>query len=278
MRLEGARNIAKAWLVVGIVAGTAAALGWLLADRRGATLFAFAALLAASAVYAVGDRALLGSLGGRAYALAEDPLLRSTADRIAAQLGVLPPRLYLIDDTFPRAFVVGRGPRSSSLAVSSGLLVTLTPAELDGVIAHELAHVRSRDVLTQTFAVLFAVTLLETTRIGGWLSRALLFVLGPVASAFVHLLLSPKRELAADRRAADALGTGEGLAGALLRLHTASELVVLRASPATEPLYAIDPFDDSRLASLFKTHPPLPDRIARLRTAGKAQKPTARAQ
>ena len=105
------------------------AFGWLLAGVRGASLFAFCSLLGASAVYAAGDRALLGMLGARPFALAEDPLLRSTTDRIAAALGVRPPRLHLIDDGFPRAFVVGRGPRSSSLALSTALVTALTPAE-----------------------------------------------------------------------------------------------------------------------------------------------------
>jgi len=100
-----ARNILKAWLLVGLLAAAFAGVGWLLADVRGAVLFAFCSLLAATAAYAVGDRALLGMLGARPFALAEDPLLRSTADRVAAQLQIPPPKLQLIDDTFPRAFV-----------------------------------------------------------------------------------------------------------------------------------------------------------------------------
>ena len=153
-------------------------------------------------------------LGARPFALAEDPLLRSTTDRIAAQLAILPPKLQLLDDGFPRAFVVGRGPRSSTLVVSSGLLTALTPNELGAVLAHELSHVRSRDVLTQTYAVLLSTTLLELTRVGGFLSRFLLAVLAPVASAFTHLMLSSKREFAADRTGA-ALGDPNDLADAL---------------------------------------------------------------
>ena len=107
-----------------------------------------------------------------------------------------PPKLCLIDDGFPRAFVVGRGPGGATLVVSTGLLRALRREELDAVIAHELAHVRSLDVLTQMFAVLLATTLIETSRLGGFLSRALLFVLAPIAAAFTHALLSPKREYA----------------------------------------------------------------------------------
>lgn len=268
MRAAAARNIVKAWLLVLLLTAGFAGVGWLLADSRGALLFAFCSLLAASAAYAVGDRALLGMLGARPFALAEDPLLRSTTDRLAAQLGIQPPKLQLIDDGFPRAFVVGRGPRGSTLAVSSGLLTGIAPAELEAVLAHELAHVRSRDVLTQTYAVLLSTTLLEMTRIGGFLSRFLLAVLAPVGAAFTHLLLSPKRELAADAVAASLVDPHD-LADSLIRLDRAAELVEFHAAPTTEPLYTVSPFDHAeRVARMFVTHPPVADRVARLRALG----------
>jgi heat shock protein HtpX len=219
-------------------------------------------------VYRYGDRALLGMLGARPYALAEDPLLRSAADTTAAKLGVRPPHLYVIADGFPRLFAVGRGPASSALAVSAGALQALRPDELEAAIAHELAHVRRRDVLVQTFVVLFAATLIEASRIGGWLSRALLYVLAPIAAAFVHVLLSPRRELHADALAADATGAAHDLADALMRLDRASELVDFAASPATEPLYPVDPFEAEGVARMFKTHPPLVERVRRLRELG----------
>ncbi len=265
MRWAAARNVVKAWLLAAIPAAIFGGIGWLLADRRGAALFAFASLLGAAGAYAVGDRALLGMLGARPFALAEDPLLRSTVDRLSIQIGITPPRLHLIDDGFPRAFVVGRNPRSSTLAVSAGLLTALTPGELEAVLAHELAHVRVRDVLTQTQAVLLATTLLELTRIGGFLTRFLVAVIAPVAAAFTHLVLSSRRELAADALAAGLVDPHD-LADALLRLDRAAELVEFHASPTTEPLYTVSPFDHSeRVASMFVTHPPLADRVARLR-------------
>jgi heat shock protein HtpX len=228
-------------------------------------LFVFCVLLAATAVYRYGDRALLGMLGARPFALAEDPRLRSTVDAVAAKLSVRPPSLYLIDDGFPRLFIVGRGPRSTSLALSTGCLSALRLEELEAAVAHELAHARRRDVLVQTFVVLFAVTLVEASRVGGWLSRVLLYMLAPIASAFVNLLLSPRRELEADALAAASAGSGHDLADALLRLETGARLVAFAASPATEPLYPIDPFEDVGLARMFKTHPPFATRVARLR-------------
>jgi heat shock protein HtpX len=264
-------NLAKAWLLVALLAGLLGGLGWVIGGTTTALLFGLCSLLAATGVYRYGDRALLGMLGARPFALAEDPLLRSAADTTAARLGVRPPQLYVIPDGFPRLFVVGRGPTSSTLAVSAGALQALRPEELAAAIAHELAHVRRRDVLVQTFVVLFAATLVETSRIGGWFSRILLYAFAPIAAAFVHVLLSPKRELRADALAAAATGGAHDLADALMRLDRASELVEFAASPATEPLYPIDPFENEGVARMFKTHPALEERIRRLRELGAAR-------
>jgi heat shock protein HtpX len=265
VRAASARNILKAWLLVLGLAGAFGSLGWIVADERGASLFAFCSVLAASAVYAVGDRVLLGMLGARAFAQAEDPLLRSTVDRLSAQLAIRPPKLAVVSDGFPRAFVVGRGPGSSTLGISTGLLAALSPAELEAVIAHELAHVRARDVLTQTFAVVLSTTLLELTRAGGWLSRWLVAVMAPIAAAFTHVLLSPKRELAADAVAAG-LTDPHDVADALQRLERAGDLVVFEGPQSTGPLYTVSPFDATdRVSRMFVTHPPLEVRVARLR-------------
>jgi heat shock protein HtpX len=267
-RGAAALNLLKAWAFVGFLATSFAALGWAIGGLPSAALFGLCALLAATGLYRFGDRALLGMLGARPFALAEDPLLRSVVDTVAAKLTVRPPQLYLIDDGFPRLFAVGRGPASSTLALSTGVLQALRPEELEAAVAHELAHVRRRDVLVQTHVVLFAATLMEASRIGGWLSRALLYALAPIASAFVNVLLAPSRELAADALAAQMTGRAHDLADALLRLDRAAELVAFAATPATEPLYPIDPFVDEGIARMFKTHPPLEPRIRRLRTLG----------
>jgi heat shock protein HtpX len=117
----------------------------------------------------------------------------------------------------------------------------------------------------QTSVVVLAATFLELTRIGGWFQRALLFVFGPIAAAFVHLMLSPKREYLADAAAASICGSPHPMAEALIRLDQTSELVSFRGSPATEPLYTINPFLEEGLAALFVTHPPIGDRVRRLR-------------
>ncbi len=268
VRLAAASNVLKVWLLVAIPTAAAGGIGWLVAGERGSFLFGGCSFLGWATVYIVGDRALLGMLGGRPFAVAENPLLRSTVDRLAAGFQILPPRLFLIDDPFPRSFSVGRGPRSAAIAVSTGLLGALPPDELSALLAHEVAHIRRRDVLPQTFAVLTAQILIEASRLGGWFARPLLYILAPVAAAIVHLELSDKRELAADARAAQVTGGAHDLADALHRLDRAAELVSFAAPPATAPLYPLDLFDDSRLVRMFKTHPPLESRLARLRALG----------
>ena len=259
------RNVAKAWILMIVVCGALALAGWELGGYRLLSIFLFCGLLLTGAVYWYSDRVALAMVRARELPLAEAPALHSTVERLAARAGVLKPRLYLMPDGLPRALVVGRGPRGSTLAVSAGLVAACPPAELEGVLAHELAHVRHRDVVVQTAVVVLAEWLVEVSRIGGALERALLFVLGPIAAAFVHLLLSPRREFAADRAAAVLCDSPHGLADALIRLDQASELVVFEGSPATEPLYTFNPFLEEGLAALFVTHPPIEERVRRLR-------------
>jgi heat shock protein HtpX len=265
VRLRIFWNVLKAWLL--LVGGCAvlAAIGWPLGGYRLVSLLLFFGLLVAGAAYWYADRVALGMIGARELPLGEAPALHANVSRLAALAGVAKPRLYLLADGHPRALTAGRGPRGSSIAVSSGLLGAAPPAELEGVLAHELAHIRSRDVLVQTSVVVLAAALIEMSRIGGWLERALLFVLGPVAAALVHLVLSPKREFEADRFAARLCESPHGLADGLIRLEQASELVEFRANPATEPLYIINPFAEEGLAALFVTHPQIGERVRRLR-------------
>ena len=265
MRLVAARNLIKTWLFATGILAVFALSGWGLGGVRLLSIFVFCGLLLVGGAYWIFDRVVLGMTGARELPLAEAPLLHSTVERLAALAGVAKPRLYLIPDGLPRALASGRGSRSSVIAVSAGLVSACPPAELEGVLAHELAHVRLNDVQLQTAAAVLAGSMLETSRIGGFLERALLFVLGPIASACVHLLLSPKREFEADRLAARLCDSPHGLADALIRLEQAAELVDFRGSPATEPLYTINPFLEQGIAALFVTHPPVAERVRRLR-------------
>jgi heat shock protein HtpX len=266
VRFAAARNVAKAWLLLFGVSGVLALAGWAIGGLRLLSIFVFAALLLTVGAYWTFDRVVLGMVRARELPIAEAPLLHSTVERLAARAGLLKPKIYLIPNGLPLALATGRGPTYSAIALSSGCLSACPPAELEGVIAHELAHVKHRDVALVTAVVVLAASTIEFSRIGGFLSRALLFVLGPIAAACVHVLISPKREFYADRRAAELCGSPHGLADALLRLEQAAELVEFQASPATEPLWTFNPFLEQGLAALFVTHPPVAERVRRLRS------------
>ena len=265
MRFIAFRNIVKAWLLLAGVCGVLALAGWAIGGLRLLSIFVFCGLLLVIGAYWTFDRVVLGMVRARELPMAEAPLLHSTVERLAAVAGVVKPKLYLIPDGMPLALATGRGPSSSAIAISSGCVTACPPAELEGVFAHELAHIKHHDVALQTAVVVLAASMIELSRIGGWLERALLFVLGPMAAACVHVLLSPKREFEADYRAAEFCGSPHGLADALVRLEQAAELIDFKASPATEPLWTFNPFLEEGLAALFVTHPPIEERVRRLR-------------
>jgi heat shock protein HtpX len=265
VRFAALRNIAKSWVLLVGITGVLALVGWGIGGYRLLSIFVFCGLLLTGGAYWTFDRVVLGMVRARELPVAEAPLLHSTVERLAARAGVLKPKLYLIPDGLPLALATGRGPTYSALALSSGCVTALPPAELEGVLAHELAHVKHRDVVVQTAVVVLAASMIELSRVGGFLQRALLFVLAPVAAACVHVLLSPKREFEADERAAELCESPHGLADALVRLEQAAELVEFQASPATEPLWPFNPFEEDGLAALFVTHPKAEERVRRLR-------------
>jgi heat shock protein HtpX len=263
--LPRVRNVLKSWA---LLFGLCALLGFvplLTGNYRLLSIFLFCALLLAGAGYFYIDRIALGAVGARELPRGEAPALYSTVERLAALAGVPKPKLYVLRDGYPRALSAGRGPRGSTIALSRGLLGAAPPAELEGILAHELIHIRDRDVLIQSTVSVFAGAIIETSRVGGFLQRGLLFALGPLAAALVHLFLSPKREFLADLGAAELCNSPHGLADALIRLEQTGELVEFQASPATEPLYTINPFAEEGLAALFVTHPPVGERVRRLR-------------
>jgi heat shock protein HtpX len=265
-RLLIARNLLKAWLTLIVFALLLGALGWELGGYRLGILFIASAVLVAAALYWYADRIVLGMVGGRELLAGEAPALHATVDRLALRAGIVRPKLYVLPDSYPRALSAGRGAGGGAgIAVSLGLIGVASPAELEGIVAHELAHIRHRDVLVQTIAVVVAAAIVEASRVGGFMQRGLLFVFGPIAAAFVHLLLSQKREYEADRFAAEICDSPHGLADALIRLEQAMQLVAFEASPTTEPLYTTNPFAEEGLAALFVSHPPVGERVRRLR-------------
>jgi heat shock protein HtpX len=263
--LRAALNVAKAWLLLGGFVALLSAFGWWLGGFGLASVFFVCALLMAATLHWYGPRIVLASLGARELLLAEAPDLYTTVERLAIRAGVTRPRMFVLADGHPRALAVGRGASASGIALSHGLVAMAPPAELEGILGHELARIRNRDVTVETPVVVLTGWLVEASRIGGWFERALLFVLGPVAASVAQVLLSEKRIFAADLRAARICDSPHGLADALVRLEQAQELVSFQASPTTAPIYVVNPFEAAGLAALFGTHPPIGERVQRLR-------------
>jgi heat shock protein HtpX len=263
--VRAALNVAKAWLLLGGFVALLTALGWWIGSFGLASVFFVTGLLMAATLHWYGPRIVLASLGARELLLAEAPDLYTTVERLSIRAGVARPRMFVLADGHPRALAVGRGASASGIALSHGLVAVSTPAELEGVLGHELARIRNRDVTVETPVVVLTGWLVEASRIGGWFERALLFVLGPVAASVTQVLLSERRVFAADLRAARICESPHGLADALVRLEQAQELVSFQASPTTAPVYLVNPFEAVGLAALFGTHPPIGERVKRLR-------------
>lgn len=227
------------------------------------------------------DRLILRSSGARLLTAEEAPDLHQMVAELAAAAGIPAPRLYLTDEPHANAFATGRNPAHGAVAVTSGLLRTLPRREVRGVIAHEIAHIRNRDVTIATVAAGLAAVIggiANALQFGalfggssddedgaGSIVGALLFALvAPIGAALVQMAISRSREYVADATAARLTGDPEALASALERLSGAAARIPYQGQPATASLYIVNPFAGG-LAGLFSTHPPMEDRIARLR-------------
>src|SRR5919109_520225 len=177
------RNVLKSWLLLVGACAVFSLPGITFGNYRLLSILVFAALLLATGLYVYSDRVALGMVGAKELVQGEAPALHSTVERLAARAGVAKPRLYVMRDGFPRALVAGRGPRGSALAVSRGLAPAMPPAGLGGVLPHELAHLRNRDVLLQTTVSVLAAAVVEASRIGGGGGRGAAVLAPPVSAA-----------------------------------------------------------------------------------------------
>jgi heat shock protein HtpX len=229
--------------------------------------------------YFYSDKIALRSSGAQPVTREQVPRLYAVMERLAAKAGLPVPKLYVIPQAAPNAFATGRNPQHASVAVTEGLLELMTDDELEGVIAHELSHVRNYDILTSSIAATLAaaVTYLahfgmffggdREDREGGGLGAILMMVLAPLAAMLLQLGLSRGREYAADETGARMVGQPYGLISALQKLGAYNKQIPTTAvSPSTAALCIVQPlFGRASLSGLFSTHPPLEDRIAALR-------------
>ena len=273
-------NTLKTALLLTLLSGLLLLIGELLGGQTGLLIaFAFAIIMNFGS-YWFSDKVVLrmykaGEVGP------EHPLHRMTG-RLAQQAGLPMPRVYVIPDASPNAFATGRNPHHAAVAATEGILRLLGERELEGVIAHELAHIKHRDILIGSIAATAAATIMMVASMARWafifggfggrddrddgnpLAMLAMAILAPLAATMIQMAISRSREFAADRRAAQIAGSPYGLADALRKIDAAARRVPLDANPATAHMFIMKPFAGRGITKLFSTHPPTEQRIERL--------------
>jgi heat shock protein HtpX len=259
-------------------------IGQAFGGRNGMTLALGAAVVMNGVAYFYSDKIALMSSGARPTSREESPRLYAVMERLAAKANLPVPKLYLIPQAAPNAFATGRNPQHASVAVTQGLMELMDDEELEGVIAHELSHVRNYDILTSSIAATLAGAITWIAHIGRWgmmfggmgggrdrdrngggIAALLMLILAPLAALLLQLGISRQREYEADASGARMVGHPYGLVRALEKLGAYNQQIPMNISPTTSALCIVAPLTSRELfTSLFSTHPPLADRIARL--------------
>jgi heat shock protein HtpX len=262
------------------------ALGQAFGGQRGMTIALVFAVLMNGTAYFFSDKIALASSGAVPISREEAPRLYAVMERLAAKANLPMPKLYLIPQPAPNAFATGRNPSHASVAVTQGLLELMNDDELEGVIAHELSHVRNYDILTSSIAATIAGAITWIAEMGRWgmifggwgggrdgdrrgggLAAILMLFLAPLAALLLQLGISRQREYQADASGARMVGYPNGLISALEKLGAYNKRIPMDISPSTAALCIVAPFSPGQILSgLFSTHPPLADRIAALRS------------
>jgi heat shock protein HtpX len=254
-------------------------LGAAFGGRNGMAMALFFAVIMNFGAYFFSDKIALMSSGAVPISREQAPRLYAVMERLAGKANLPMPKLYLIPQPAPNAFATGRNPSHASVAVTQGLLELMNDEELEGVIAHELSHVRNYDILTSSIAATIAgaVTFLarfgfffggdNRDREGGGAGALLMLFLAPFAAMLLQLGISRQREYQADASGAQMVGYPNGLVSALQKLGAYNKRIPMDIPPSTSALCIVAPLNARRfLTSLFSTHPPLEDRIARLQS------------
>lgn len=258
------------------LAGLLVAIGFAIGGAGTALVFLFIALAINIGTYWFSDRIALKMSGAQPMTEEQAPKIYEMVRELTTRAKMPMPRLYVIPQAQPNAFATGRNPDNAAVAVTAGITQLLSENELRGVIAHELAHIRNRDTLTQAVAASIggAITYLgymlmffggDDDSPVGLIASLLLVLLAPIAATIIQLAISRQREYSADATGAQIAGDPESLASALLRLEEGSKAMPMQVNQATECLYIVKPFSAKGLAGLFSTHPPIEERVARLR-------------
>jgi heat shock protein HtpX len=263
-------------ILLATLTGLLVVIGALIGGASTALLFLFIAALLNLGAYWFSDKIALKMSGAKPVSEQEAPRLYEIVRELTTRADLPMPSLYVIPQEQPNAFATGRSPKKSAVAVTAGIMKLLSEDELRGVIAHELAHIRNRDVLIQSVAATIggAITYLaymllwfggEDESPLGLIGSLAMVLLAPIAASLIQLSISRQREYSADATGAQISGNPESLASALLRLEEGAKAIPMQVNQAAEPLYIVKPFSAGGLAALFSTHPPIEERVRRLR-------------
>lgn len=276
-------NTLKTGILLVLLAAILLFIGGAVGGRGGLMIALILALVMNVVSYWFSDKIVLRLYGAQEVSEAEAPQLHGIIRRLAQRAQIPMPRVYLIAAATPNAFATGRNPQHAAVAVTEGTLQLLDQRELEGVLAHELAHIKNRDTLTMTITATIASTIMfvadmarwgaifggfsrdEEDNGGGVLGFLVAAIVAPLAATLVQLAISRSREYAADATGARLAGSPYGLADALEKLAYAAERIPAEMTPATAHLFIVNPLSGRSFATLFSTHPPIEERVQRLR-------------
>lgn len=282
--LHRASNLVKTALLLAAMSALTLGVGQLIGGPRGLAYAGAIVVIMNALSFWFADSIALRLNGARQIERHQAPELFDTIEQLARRADLPMPRVYVVETDTPNAFATGRSPAKAAVAVTTGLLETMRPRELEGVLAHELSHVKNRDTLIMTVAATLAGLISQAAQLVFWYGGALLgggshredenrggglamiglLIVAPLTATLLQLAISRSREFDADASAAELTGDPQGLASALSRLEGLNQALPYDRSPASAHLFIVNPLSRKGVASLFSTHPPLSERIDRL--------------
>lgn len=276
-------NTVKTALLLGALTGLLMLIGGLIGGRGGVFIAFIFAMILNLGSYWFSDKIVLKMYHAQEVSESSAPGLFSIVHNLALKAQLPMPRVYIIPEEAPNAFATGRNEKHAVVAVTEGIMRILNKEELEGVIAHELSHIKNRDMLIGSIAATLAGAIVMLAHMAQWaaifgggrsddddgggiIGLIAMAILAPIAAALIQMAISRSREYLADSSGAVITKNPYGLAGALEKLSRASQIIPLNAKPSTAHLFIVNPLSGKLLMNLFSTHPPLEDRIARLKS------------
>jgi heat shock protein HtpX len=274
-------NTTKTVLLMTLMTVLLVFVGNMIGGQSGMMMAFLFAIVMNFGTYWFSDKIVLRMYGAQEVMGEDQPALVQMVRELAGRAGLPMPKVYVIPGDQPNAFATGRNPEHAAVAVTEGIMRTLTPQQLRGVLAHELAHVRHRDILIGTVAATIAGAISMLANMAQWamifgggrsddreggnpIAGLVMIIVAPIAALLIQMAISRSREFEADRGGAEIAGDPMSLANALRKLEAKKEEIPMEASPATAHMFIVNPLSGGGLKSLFSTHPPMEERIARL--------------